>query len=173
DAPKDARSLGCIESRQRHISFRMKRRGMHWSAKGAESMVKVKQGILNGTLREVYLMSQKRSKRKQREIKQTEQMSQYIRKRKKHISLQTKRRSMNWSAKGAETMVKVKQGILNGTLREVYLMSQKRSKRKQREIKQTVHMSQYFRKTKHANNSRQGSISLYAAHSSAVGRLLK
>src|SRR5690625_537553 len=71
DAPKDARSLGCIESRQRHISFRMKRRGMHWSAKGAESMVKVKQGILNGTLREVYLMSQKRSKRKQREIKQT------------------------------------------------------------------------------------------------------
>ena len=107
DAPKDARSLGCIESRQRHISFRMKRRGMHWSAKGAESMVKVKQGILNGTLR------------------------------------------------------------------EVYLMSQKRSKRKQREIKQTVHMSQYFRKTKHANNSRQGSISLYAAHSSAVGRLLK
>src|SRR5699024_705809 len=39
DAPKDARSLGCIESRQRLISFRMKRRGMHWSAKGAESMV--------------------------------------------------------------------------------------------------------------------------------------
>src|SRR5699024_9811963 len=36
DVPKDARSLGCIESRQRHISFRMKRRGMHWSAKGAE-----------------------------------------------------------------------------------------------------------------------------------------
>src|SRR5699024_3977934 len=71
DAPKDARSVGCIESRQRHISVRMKRRGMHWSAKGAESMVKVKQGILNGTLREVYLMSQKRSKRKQREIKQT------------------------------------------------------------------------------------------------------
>src|SRR5699024_8463258 len=31
DAPKDARSLGCIESRQRHISFRMKRRGMHGS----------------------------------------------------------------------------------------------------------------------------------------------
>src|SRR5699024_432982 len=80
DAPKDARSLGCIESRQRHISFRMKRRGMHWSAKGAESMVKVKQGILNGTLREVYLMSQKRSKRKQREIKQTEKISQYLRK---------------------------------------------------------------------------------------------
>src|SRR5699024_11712271 len=82
DVPKDARSLGCIESRQRHISFRMKRRGMPWSAKGAESMVKVKQGILNGTLREGYLMSQKRSKRKQREIKQTVHMSQYFRKTK-------------------------------------------------------------------------------------------
>src|SRR5699024_10583100 len=107
DAPKDARSLGCIESRQRHISFRMKRRGMHWSAKGAESMVKVKQGILNGTLREDYLMSQKRNKRKQRETKQTEDRTKYI------------------------------------------------------------------RKTKHANNSRHGSISLSAAHSSAVGRSLK
>jgi len=51
---KDARSLGCIESRQRHISFRMKKLGMHWSAIGAESMVKVKQGIRNGTLSEVY-----------------------------------------------------------------------------------------------------------------------
>src|SRR5699024_6617204 len=93
--------------------------------------------------------------------------------RQRHISFRMKRRGMHWSAKGAESMVKVKQGILNGTLREVYLMSQKRSKRKQREIKQTVHMSQYFRKTKHANNSRQGSISLYAAHSSVVSRLLK
>src|SRR5699024_10510893 len=80
DVPKDARSLGCIESRQRHIAFRMKRRGMHWSAKGAESMVKVRQGILNATLREVHLMSQKRSTTKQREIKQTVHMSQYCRK---------------------------------------------------------------------------------------------
>src|SRR5699024_7421449 len=96
-----------------------------------------------------------------------------IESRQRHISFRMKRRGMHWRAKGAESMVKVKQGILNGTLREVYLMSQKRSKRKQREIKQTMHMSQYFRKTKQANNSRQGSISLYAAHSSAVGRLLK
>src|SRR5699024_7295031 len=53
DVPNDARSLGSIESRQRHIPCRTNRRGMHWSARGAESMVKVKQGILNGTLREV------------------------------------------------------------------------------------------------------------------------
>src|SRR5699024_11492561 len=71
DVPKDARSQGCIESRQRHISFSMKRLGMHLSAKGAESMVKVKQDILNGTLIEVYIISKKRSKRKQRERKQT------------------------------------------------------------------------------------------------------
>src|SRR5699024_6924552 len=41
---QDAKKLGAMESNQRHISFRMKRRGMHWSQEGAESMVKVKQG---------------------------------------------------------------------------------------------------------------------------------
>ncbi|MGY0695049.1 ISLre2 family transposase, partial [Virgibacillus sp. FSP13] len=49
--PADARSLGAMESNQRHISFRMKKRGMHWSKEGGEAMVKVKQGILNQTLR--------------------------------------------------------------------------------------------------------------------------
>src|SRR5699024_9834760 len=39
NAPRDARSLGCMESNQRKISFRMKNRGMHWSKAGAESMV--------------------------------------------------------------------------------------------------------------------------------------
>src|SRR5699024_1112925 len=39
DAPKDARSLGCSESRYRQKTFRRKRRGMQWSAKGAEEMV--------------------------------------------------------------------------------------------------------------------------------------
>jgi len=63
--------------------------------------------------------------------------------------------------------------ILNGTLRKVYLKAQKRSERKHRDVKKTVRMSEYFRKPKHVNNSRQGSISLYAAHSSAIGRLLK
>lgn len=107
NAPKDARTLGCIESRQRHISFRMKKRGMHWSEVGAESMVKVKQGILNGTLR------------------------------------------------------------------KVYLMAQKRSKRKQRDVRKAVRMSEHFKQTKHVSYARKGSISLYAAHSSAIGRLFK
>ena len=77
--PKDARGLGAIESNQRKISFRMKKRGMHWSPDGAEAMVKVKQGIYNGTLRDVYLASQKRSKRKKREVKRTVRMSEYFR----------------------------------------------------------------------------------------------
>lgn len=76
--PVDARSLGAMESNQRHVSYRMKKRGMHWSPKGAEAMVKIKQGILNGTLREVYLKDQKRSIRKQREVKKKVRMSQIL-----------------------------------------------------------------------------------------------
>lgn len=67
--PKDARSLGAMESNQRHVTFRMKKRGMHWSAEGREAMVKIKQGILNQTLREAYLKNQNRSVRKHREVK--------------------------------------------------------------------------------------------------------
>src|SRR5699024_4575519 len=96
-----------------------------------------------------------------------------IESRQRHVPFRLKRRGMHWSAIGAESMVTVHQGMLDGAFIEDYLITQKRSKRKQREIKQTVHMSKHVRKTKHANNRRQGSISLYAAHSSAVGRLLK
>lgn len=78
NVPEDARGLGAMESNQRHISFRMKRRGMHWSKEGAEAMVKVKQGILNGTLREVYLSAQDRSARKQRKFKQTVRISSLL-----------------------------------------------------------------------------------------------
>src|SRR5699024_7632813 len=78
-SPGDARGLGAMESNQRYISFRMKKRGMHWSAEGAEAMVKVKQGMLNGTLREVYLASQKRSKRKRRAFKKSIRMSDILR----------------------------------------------------------------------------------------------
>ncbi|MEQ6377208.1 ISLre2 family transposase, partial [Bacillaceae bacterium S4-13-56] len=77
--PEDARSLGAMESNQRHVSFRMKKRGMHWSKEGGEGMVKVIQGILNGTLREVYLKHQRRSERKQRHVKQTVRMAQILR----------------------------------------------------------------------------------------------
>lgn len=77
--PKGARRLGAMESNQRNVSFRMKRRGMHWSHEGAEAMVKVKQGRLNGTLREVYLLGQRRSARKQRTFKRTVHMSNILR----------------------------------------------------------------------------------------------
>lgn len=78
DPPEDARGLGAMESNQRRVSFRMKRRGMHWSAEGSEAMVKVKQGILNNTLRDVYLTSQKRSARKQRDVEKTVRMTEYL-----------------------------------------------------------------------------------------------
>lgn len=78
DPPQGARRLGAMESNQRRISFRMKKRGMHWSKEVAEAIVKVKQGMLNDTLREVYLASQKRSTRKQREVKKVVRMSYYL-----------------------------------------------------------------------------------------------
>ena len=76
--PNDARGLGAMESNQRHISFRMKKRGMHWSSEGGKAMVKVKQGILNQTLRDVYLKHQRRSKRKQREVEKTVRMTKLL-----------------------------------------------------------------------------------------------
>ncbi|WP_172967585.1 UPF0236 family transposase-like protein, partial [Weizmannia acidilactici] len=77
-APDDARGLGAMESNQRHISFRMKKRGMHWSKEGGEAMVKIKQGILNRTLREAYLKHRTRSARKQRGLKQAIRLSQLL-----------------------------------------------------------------------------------------------
>src|SRR5699024_9739207 len=76
--PKDARSLGAMESNQRRVTYRMKKRGMHWSQSGAEAMVKIKQGILNGTLRDVYLKDQRRTSRKQRELKRTVKKAQNL-----------------------------------------------------------------------------------------------
>ncbi|MFB4164042.1 ISLre2 family transposase, partial [Alteribacillus sp. JSM 102045] len=72
-------SLGAMESNQRHVSFRMKKRGMHWSAKGGESMVKIKQGICNQTLREAYLKHQPRSTRQQRELRKIVRMTEHLR----------------------------------------------------------------------------------------------
>jgi len=74
--PEDARGLGAMES---NISFRMKRRGMHWSSEGSEAMVEVKQGMINNTLRDVYLRSQERSARKQREVKKIVRTAQFLR----------------------------------------------------------------------------------------------
>lgn len=78
--PEDARSLGAMESNQRHVSFRMKKRGMHWSLEGAEAMIKVKQGILNKTLRTNYLAHQQRSERKQRDVKKNVRVAQILHK---------------------------------------------------------------------------------------------
>ncbi len=77
--PENARSLGAMESNQRRITYRMKKRGMHWSSEGAEAMVKIKQGIFNGTLRTAYLKQMKMSARKQREVKKVIRMSSYLR----------------------------------------------------------------------------------------------
>lgn len=71
EVPEGARGLGSMESHQRRISFRMKKRGMHWSTKGAEAMVKVKQGMINGTLREAYLQHNPFTAREQRKRKKT------------------------------------------------------------------------------------------------------
>src|SRR5699024_3093033 len=76
--PRNARRLGAMESNQRKVSFRMKKRGMHWSRAGSEAMVKVKQGMINKTLRSVYLRHQKRSVRKQRDVTKKVRLSQIL-----------------------------------------------------------------------------------------------
>lgn len=92
----------------------------------------------------------------------------------RHVSYRMKKRGMHWSLKGAEAMVKIKQGILNGTLREVYLKDQKRSARKQHEVKKAVRMSQILRQPARPSiGAKQGAIGVYTAHSSAIGKLAK
>ena len=79
-APEGARGTGAMESRNRTVTFRMKRRGMHWSNQGAEAMVKVMQGLLNGTLKQAYSRTVKvrRSRREQRRAKQTFRLAQLM-----------------------------------------------------------------------------------------------
>ena len=92
----------------------------------------------------------------------------------RHISFRMKKRGMNWSSEGAEAMVKVKQGKLNGTLRESYLKDLHRSTRKQREVKRVVRMATYLHQpVRPSIGAKQGSFALYAPHSSAVGKLAK
>lgn len=71
EAPEGARGLGAMESHQRHVSFRMKKRGMHWSEPGAEAMVKVKQGMINGTLKEAYIQQNQVTAREKRRCQKT------------------------------------------------------------------------------------------------------
>ena len=51
---------------------------MHWSKKGCEAMVKVKQGIFNDTLREAYIGHIKRTTRQKREDKKVIRLSQIL-----------------------------------------------------------------------------------------------
>jgi hypothetical protein len=76
--PKGARNLGAMESNQRRVSFRMKKRGMHWSEAGAEAMVKIKQGMQNQSLREAYIKNQHRSARNQRVMKRIVRIAQIL-----------------------------------------------------------------------------------------------
>lgn len=107
-APDGARTLGAMESNQRRISFRMKRRGMRWSESGGLGMVKIIQGRANGTLRDAYLNHRELSNRKKCLMKQSVRMSHYL-----------------------------------------------------------------AHPTRPSIGAKQGSVSLYAAHSTAVGKLLK
>jgi hypothetical protein len=50
-----ARTLGAMESNQRRVSYRIKKRGMHWSQAGALGMAKLLQARANKTLRSKYL----------------------------------------------------------------------------------------------------------------------
>lgn len=78
NSPQNARTMGAMESNQRHITYRMKKRGMHWSKQGAEAIVKIKQGMLNQTLRSAYLSNQRRSVRKQRDVRRTIRLVQKL-----------------------------------------------------------------------------------------------
>ncbi|GFR38522.1 hypothetical protein PRECH8_18180 [Insulibacter thermoxylanivorax] len=71
-------------------------------------------------------------------------------------------------------MVKIKQGIFNGTLRAAYLKHMKMSTRKQREVKKVIRMSFYLRQpTRPSIGVKEGSIPVYGPHSSAIGKLAK
>ena len=92
----------------------------------------------------------------------------------RHISFRMKKRGMHWSKKGAEAMVKVKQGMLNGTLREAYLKHRTRSTKKQRNLKKAIRMSQVFKQpVRPSIGVKLGSVALYSSRSSAMGHLSK
>ncbi|MED4476051.1 hypothetical protein P9268_16110, partial [Oceanobacillus caeni] len=56
----------------------------------------------------------------------------------------------------------------------VSMKDQKRSVRKQRDVKKTVRMTEFLRQvTQPSIGVKQGKISLNTAHSSAIGQLIK
>ncbi|WKB34969.1 UPF0236 family protein [Terrilactibacillus sp. S3-3] len=77
-APKIAGKLGAMESNQRHLTFRMKKRGMHWGG-SVEAMVKVIQGCQNGTLQAAYLASLELGERAMRRVTKTMRIATLLR----------------------------------------------------------------------------------------------
>lgn len=72
--PEEARGMGCMESNQRRLSYRMKRRSMYWSKEGAQAVAKVQQGVANDTLREALLTvwpNRKVTQKLRRQVKRT------------------------------------------------------------------------------------------------------
>lgn len=51
------------------------KRGMYWSQRGGEAMVKIIHGIMNQTLRSAYLKNRQRIVRKSRDVKKSVKMS--------------------------------------------------------------------------------------------------
>ena len=78
DVPDGARTLGAMESNQRRVSYRMKKRGMHWSQAGALGMVKLLQARANKTLRSMYLNHSALSQYKQKDMKKSVRMSYHL-----------------------------------------------------------------------------------------------
>ena len=48
------RGIGVMETQHRKLTYRMKRRGMYWSEKGANTMSKMILAVYNGSLRELF-----------------------------------------------------------------------------------------------------------------------
>ena len=81
---------------------------------------------------------------------------------------------MSWSESGSLGVVEIIQGRANGTYGDAYINSYRLSDRKKYEMKQRIHMSHFFSQPSRPSiGAKQGSVSLYVAHSTAVGKTLK
>src|SRR5699024_7584159 len=92
------------------------------------------------------------------------------------VTFRMKNRGMHWSAEGAEAVVKVLQGLTNGTLKEAYIRSIKnsRSAREQRRAIRVFRLAALLKDpVLPSDGTRKGRITLEAAHSSATGRLVR
>jgi hypothetical protein len=85
-----------------------------------------------------------------------------------------KKRGMHWSAEDTEAMVKIIQGMVNGTLLSVYLKHQERNARKHCEVKRVAKKAEIlYQKTRPSIGVKDGHIPLNGPNSSALGQLIK